>query len=206
MPDVWEDKSEAKLERIGILLVHGIGDQVKNAHLQLVGDHFVKTLALMHGAHSIAVEIFPGLDGKAPLSILVDANGRKLCLDFYEMWWRDLGERPKTSSLFKFWLWALSLAGTRGYFHSGTGPLTPPDNYSVRWGGILPHDRLLLFAKTTYFFVLLAPLAIVLQLLTANLGSLGRCLILINPAELVSSAGWRTHCWIWQNENMTDGI
>jgi hypothetical protein len=153
-------------ERIGILLIHGIGDQRQNEFLQTTAEHFVKTAAIGLGSGNLNVEMFPGLNREAPLSIMVNDGGKVSRFDFHELWWRDLGESPKFRAKIKFWLWALSLGGTRGYFPRSSERTSKifPSNLSTRFGFILPHDRIVLFLKTTYFFVLLAPLLLVFDL------------------------------------------
>src|SRR6266566_3784911 len=147
-------------ERIGFLLIHGIGDQRPNEFLQTTAENFVKTAAIAYGSENLHVEIFPGLGRESPLSITLRDGTKVSRFDFHELWWRDLGERPKFRAKIKFWFWALSLGGTRGYFWKPRGNeyKSPPNNLSSKFGFILPHDRILLFLKTTYFFILLAPL------------------------------------------------
>lgn len=159
------DHDQQPDERIGILLIHGIGDQRQHEFLQNAAEHFIKTAALAYGPDNIHVEMYPGLGGQSPLSLTLRADGRTTHFELHELWWRDLGERPKFSAIVKFWLWAISLVGTRGFFWDKPTPRQrPPQNLSTRVGFILPHDRLALFFKTTYFFILLLPLALLFEL------------------------------------------
>jgi hypothetical protein len=57
--------------------------------------------------------------------------------------------------------------GTRGFFwkHESSS-MIEPQTLSTRFGFILPHDRLTLFFKTTYFFILLLPLALLFEIVS----------------------------------------
>jgi hypothetical protein len=77
-------RSSGDTEKIGLLLVHGIGDQARFQHLQTVGDQIVKALAFEFGRHNIAVEMFPGLENRAPLSILVNVGAKHVCFDLHK--------------------------------------------------------------------------------------------------------------------------
>lgn len=63
-------------ERVGILLIHGIGDQRQNEFLQTTAEHFVKTAAIGYGSENIHIEMFPGLNREAPLSIMLKDGGK----------------------------------------------------------------------------------------------------------------------------------
>jgi len=159
-------KTQVQDERIGILLIHGIGDQRQNEFLQQSAENFVKTALIGYGSPNLHVEMFPGVGRESPLSITLRNEQNTSRFDFHELWWRDLGERPTFRAKIKFWLWALSLGGTRGYFWDPI-PTTSkliPQNFSTRLGYVFVHDRLTLFLKTTYFFLLLAPLLLVFEL------------------------------------------
>lgn len=147
--------------RIGILLIHGIGDQNRYDHLQNVATEVVKSLSSMHTLKNVSVSI-PGLSG-APLTILAHINGGLYQMDLDEVWWRDLGQRLTAMAYFRFWLWAASLGGTSGFFANPspeTGYDSATDHTKLTW-----LQRAKLFFQVTYIFVLLAPLALVLDFL-----------------------------------------
>ena len=151
------------MERVGLLVVHGIGDQNRGQHVQNVAESFVKALVLQYGNDKISVEL-PGLNGD--LTIHLRDDNREATFDLVEMWWRDLGHQPRLSALIGFWLWAVSLPGTRGLFRSAAQGRKNPENPSAIHSMVLPYDRLLLLLKTTYFFLLLSPIAMVVRLIT----------------------------------------
>jgi hypothetical protein len=149
-------------QRIGLLLVHGVGDQGRFEHLQNVAEQIIGTLVATHGLDAVDV-IMPGVSG-APLSIMIrEGNGKTDQLDIHEMWWRDLGQRQTTWAILRFWWWAASLAGTRGYF---AGPPEGYDNPSNSLGAprkIVWRERFKLFFTITYCFILLAPINLVIS-------------------------------------------
>jgi hypothetical protein len=149
-------------QRIGLLLVHGVGDQARFEHLHNVSDQVIGTLSAIHGANAVDV-IMPGIKG-APLSIMIrDKEGVLDQLDIHEMWWRDLGQRQTLSAILRFWWWASSLAGTRGYFAPPPAGYGNPCSPQAKSGSIDLFDRVKLFLKVTYCFVLLAPINLVIS-------------------------------------------
>lgn len=154
--------TEPSDKRIGILLVHGIGDQQRHEHLQAVGESFVRALALRYGRGRVSVEMFPGHEDRCPLSIFVKETSGRTIFDLHELWWRDLGKRPAIKSTLQFWFWAISLPGTRGRFSYPQEGYANPSNECVKGNCITKLDRLQLFMRTTYFFFMLAPLAVVM--------------------------------------------
>jgi hypothetical protein len=64
-----------------------------------------------------------------------------------------------------FWAWAATFFGTRGRFREATAATVPPDNYASKYSRIRVGDRILLFLKITYFFVLLFPIRVAVQLI-----------------------------------------
>ena len=155
-------------ERIAVLLVHGIGDQTRHEHLQSMAKHFVDIFADTHGEANVSVEMFPGAYGRnAPLSVLVKRDdGRQICIDFHECWWRDLGDQQKVSRVLAFWVWALSLFGTPGAFHSDTSSLFHPSQGGKQRTRVGMLNRVELFFKTTYFFLLLYPMWLVTKVVS----------------------------------------
>src|SRR4051794_6684640 len=122
-------------QRIGILLVHGIGTQNRFEHLANVTKNFVSCAGALYGKENVTVEQPAAREGsfrrvaageaaddvwrdveRPGLTVLIRANGSETAIDFREMWWNDLGARATLGSVFLFWLWVISLAGTHGYF------------------------------------------------------------------------------------------
>ena len=148
------------MERIGILLVHGIGDQRRFQHLQNVVERFLKALIKEHGAENVSIEM-PALFG-GDASVIVRQRSGLSSFEITEMWWRDLGQRPSIFAKIGFWLWAISLPGTTGYFERPSGG----QRSSSEWPkGLNWRSRFGLLLRTTYIFVLLSPLAMIVRLI-----------------------------------------
>jgi hypothetical protein len=111
-------------QRIGVLLVHGIGTNTPN---QFLVDQTRKIVAAM-GEQVAAISVLhePPVGDKVPDHYVVDykANrvqvevktkasrteaARTLHIDFNEVYWADLGEKPTLVNQVKFWFWALSM-------------------------------------------------------------------------------------------------
>ena len=76
-----------------MLVVHGIGEQNKNEHLQNVAKHLVNAAAVLFQKKFVNVELLPGADNNSDLSIIIDHTGEGkefTCIDLHEVWWRDL--------------------------------------------------------------------------------------------------------------------
>jgi len=107
-------------KRIGILFVHGIGEQRRFEHLENEARGLVLALQERHGKEAVSVNIRTGLDGErhadqlgwkadgvAPVQILVDKGDKQYAIEFSEVWWADLDERTTLKSRLDFWFWAL---------------------------------------------------------------------------------------------------
>ncbi|GEP61284.1 hypothetical protein [Reyranella soli] len=108
-------------ERIGVLLVHGIGMQLPNQHL--IGEARNIVAALGDEAAAIEVVTEPSIPAEVPKKFTTDFSTNKICVDvtttskrhrrfrieFNEVYWADLGEAPTLPRQVKFWFWALSM-------------------------------------------------------------------------------------------------
>ncbi len=163
-------------KRIGLLLIHGIGDQGPKQHLQHVLDSITRQAGDLFGDENVGVQMLPGgitatgsetvnkvpQRGEPPdATIVIRTSDLELLIDLHEVWWRDLGKRESAISVLGFWAWAISLAGTKGrvngrdtesYVHSTTVQ-------SVR--GWLGWYRTHLLLRITLVFILLFPFHIV---------------------------------------------
>lgn len=108
-------------KKIGIIFVHGIGEQRRFTHL----DGEVRPLleALKRGGATVTTEISGGTastlraeqdtwsthDG-APVRAFVDDPTHGKCrLDFHEVWWADVNEEYTFKKQVLFWLWGLGM-------------------------------------------------------------------------------------------------
>ena len=182
-------------QRIGILLVHGIGTQNRFEHLANVTKNFVTCAGALYGKENVTVEQPAAREGtfrrvaagetgaedvwkdveRPWLTVLIRANGSETAVDFREMWWHDLGARATLGSLFLFWLWVISLAGTHGYFERDRpdAPLRSPINRSTERNGVAFTTRYWVFWWTNLFFLLLLPVRMLIRVV-AFIPGLGR--------------------------------
>lgn len=117
--------------RIGIVLVHGIGEQRRFEHLSGEVSELVKTLQEMQDQKMISgLTVRPResqdaaylgehliwkAEGQAPLRIDFKQHGVSKTLCIHEVWWADLDiKNANLIAKIKFWLWAL---GSWGFVH-----------------------------------------------------------------------------------------
>lgn len=117
-------------ERIGIILVHGIGDHRRFEHLD--GEIRPLISALVRRGEPktpspdapprVTVEIIEGsastlhadqdtwgTESGSPVRVIVDDGGAKKQLNFHEVWWADVNEPYSLWKQIKFWSWGLSV-------------------------------------------------------------------------------------------------
>jgi hypothetical protein len=107
----------ASTSRIGLLFVHGIGEQERWEHLKSSAHEFAELLLQVEGNTSVAVvdrtEHWPhpageqDPSGEAPIVVYVTSSGAKVQFDCHEVWWADLGARAGLWDVITFWLWGL---------------------------------------------------------------------------------------------------
>jgi hypothetical protein len=121
-------------ERIGVVLVHGIGEQKRFEHLtgealQLVqslkSDPGVARISVqphsVQDAHFAAEHEFWRAEGVAPVRIDVtwkNHTRKPTSLFLHEVWWADLDDKVTLWNQVRFWFWALGLWGVRHFSHS----------------------------------------------------------------------------------------
>jgi len=114
------------LEKVAVLLVHGIGEQRRFEHLEGETRKIVDAILASYGERRRDVTItlktatgdaFRGEQSswvsgaEAPLHALVELPARIVDIAFHEVWWADVNEALTLGKQFRFWLWGLSLAG-----------------------------------------------------------------------------------------------
>lgn len=109
--------SNESVERIGLLFVHGIGEQKRFEHLT---SSVAELAELLDGADARTrvsiVDRTPGWmlppgeqdpDGVPPITLSVRSPEMRIDYDCHEVWWADLGSRDGIFDLVSFWLWGL---------------------------------------------------------------------------------------------------
>lgn len=108
------------IEKVGVLLVHGIGEQRRFEHLTDEIRHLVSAWETLPGVRRVSVAINASRDAQyladselwkaddaAPVRVDVDFNGRPVEIHVHEVWWADLDEPVTLRSQLAFWCWGL---------------------------------------------------------------------------------------------------
>ena len=111
----------AEVERVGLILVHGIGEQKRFAHLDSEIRNITGGLKRRPGV-DLTVEILEGnaaayqaeqdtwASGPIPsVRLSVEQNGCRLEINVHEVWWADVNEPYSLAKQIRFWLWGLSM-------------------------------------------------------------------------------------------------
>ena len=113
---------EPRATKIGVLLVHGVGEQRRFEHLEGEVREVVRALRELPGVEAVSVatrtsadaaylseQVLWRADDGAPVQVQVRrANAGPLVLEFREVWWADIDERSSLFSQVRFWLWGLA--------------------------------------------------------------------------------------------------
>lgn len=198
-----------KPHRIGILVVHGIGEQRQFEHLEEVVRNIASALQADTSLDSVHVNV--NIIGDAPYRAeqqtwqgegtataiieVVDQIQRRTNLEFREVWWSDLDEPNSFQTFLSFWGWGLSLWTKPPYDKTSVGTaekdMRLPGRTSENEGQLLPGQneplqpwhRLYLFLVSFVILILLPLLWILGRALRSILG------IEIRPDILVEYLG-----------------
>src|SRR5205807_2809368 len=108
-------------EKIGVVFVHGIGEQRRFEHLDAEIRPLIDALTRRHA--SVTVEILGGdastlhaerdtwkaQPSASVRAIVREPNGSEKHLCFHEVWWADVNEPYSLMKQVVFWLWGLSV-------------------------------------------------------------------------------------------------
>ncbi|MBX9886026.1 MAG: hypothetical protein K2X68_13755 [Novosphingobium sp.] len=103
-------------ETVGLLFVHGIGQQKRFDHL--TGSVSEIAELLRRDGHTTCAVIDrtagwqgavgePTATGVAPVTLQVERGGRQTTFECHEVYWADLGARDGIVDTIRFWLWGL---------------------------------------------------------------------------------------------------
>jgi len=114
------------VENVGVILVHGIGEQRRFEHLESESRKIINAIIAGYGERRRDVTVtlttasgdaFRGNQStwvsgpEAPLHALVEFRGRIVDIAFHEVWWADINEVLTFGKQVRFWLWGLSISG-----------------------------------------------------------------------------------------------
>ncbi len=139
--------------RIGLVLVHGVGEQRRFDHLCAEVRHLVAALSTVpnlkvtvetrstQNAEVGAANETWRADGSAPVKIHIEheLRGERWVLDVHEVWWADLDDKETLWNRVKFWLWGLGFWGVKKFadakLQGGQLDMQPPVFPRPKWGG-----------------------------------------------------------------------
>ncbi|ELR98516.1 hypothetical protein [Gloeocapsa sp. PCC 73106] len=180
-PSEHSANTSNEVTHIGILVVHGIGEQCQFEALEGVARSLV--LALEDEYSRLQSEIYVDINkrdlgpfgakqqtwdgnGRAPIIIKIKYSivNREIWLHLQEVWWADLDPPNDFKKFLDFWRWGLSLWNTRGYIK---GPIL--SNYgdtlfrlkSPLQKNSSGENKITFFARVEYFGIAL--LLLILQ-------------------------------------------
>jgi hypothetical protein len=121
-------------EDIGLLVVHGVGEQCQFEHLQEVAKKlalalendspswfhvYIQINKCRSGPLGAKQETWNAQDG-APIVLHLRDTLRKKTIRFHlqEVWWADIDPPSSLRKIIEFWFWGLSLWNTRGFTKS----------------------------------------------------------------------------------------
>jgi hypothetical protein len=164
------DRAVTHRQQIGIILVHGIGEQRRFEHLDGQLRYLIRALDKVLTVDAVSVDIVPGSAaafhaeqdtwgaGPEPTVTVVVRHkpGSKVVesrLRVHEVWWADVNENYSLAKQFRFWLWGLSLwnhPGKKRSIRASADRVAPP---------VLPahsslYDRFRLFMVGAFFALL----------------------------------------------------
>jgi hypothetical protein len=126
-----------KIETVGVILVHGIGEQRRFEHLDSETRKIVDAIIGNYGQirRDVTVTLTPAMGDAfqgtqsswvsgpdAPLHVLVDRPDTIVDIGFHEVWWADVNETLTLGKQIRFWLWSLSLPGLVTYHNASFLP------------------------------------------------------------------------------------
>src|ERR1700754_4073311 len=110
-----KSKDPAVIERVGLLFVHGIGEQARFQHLR---DSVLELAEIIRTSDQDATVTVvddtkdwphqpgaPENGGPPPVTRMVSQNGKSTHFECHEVWWADLGGRCGVADTVRFWTW-----------------------------------------------------------------------------------------------------
>jgi hypothetical protein len=156
--------------RVGVIVVHGIGEQRRFEHLDGQLRYLIRALRELPEVHTATVDIAAsgaaafhadqdtwtaGAEPSVTIVVnhTVDGNLSESRLMIHEVWWADVNERYSLAKQFRFWLWGLAIwahPGKRGSTLATADRVSPP---SILGGSEL-YARFRLFLVGVFFALL----------------------------------------------------
>ena len=107
------------MRKVGVVVVHGIGEQRRFEHLDGQVRQLIAALKARPGCE-VSAEIHAGRDSPFgataatwseghPVSVFVRETGQLTRIDVHEVWWADVNELYSLAKQIRFWLWTLAI-------------------------------------------------------------------------------------------------
>jgi hypothetical protein len=168
----------ACVQSIGIILVHGVGEQRRFEHLDWQGRDIIRALsrqpdvettveigttdvAAIHAEHDTW-----NAGPQGPVKVFVRTRGRLThCFHFHEVWWSDVNERYSVAKQLRFWAWGLAVwnyppGNPKKMLHGTTAVTSPKPPSGVTHHGLWQRARL--FMIGVFFLTAAFPVGILL--------------------------------------------
>jgi hypothetical protein len=117
MDDKGFEPEAREARRIGLLFVHGIGEQARFDHLRSSVREVAELMRLTDPSASVTIVDRIGPDAErpiaplageaAPISLDYRSDTQRVRFECREVWWGDLGARAGVMDSLAFWLWGL---------------------------------------------------------------------------------------------------
>ena len=152
-----------KPQDIGVIVVHGIGEQRRFEHLDWQGRDLIRAIKEQPGVEitaEIGANPAAGFHAeqdtwdsgeRGAVRVFVRTDGQLThCLHFHEVWWADVNERYSLAKQIRFWLWGLAVWA----YPPGTGPrLHGTDSVAAPRDPDSNHFRNCIWTRTRLFMV-----------------------------------------------------
>lgn len=162
-------ETECNETNIGILVVHGIGDQKQFDCLKGIANEIVNCFQseIEKGYVEVSVDInqadigtfketYPSWENgkKSPINVRIRPNGYKKTYNLHlrEVWWADIDRPQNFGKFIKFWLWGLSLWATS--LEANFPILNDPDDHLKGFKPVEDKkDSFRIWARCEYFII-----------------------------------------------------
>lgn len=158
-----------EVRRIGLLFVHGMGEQKRWEHLRNTVRDFAELMRVEFSDYQVNVldrtegwkpdPSEPIIEGLAPISLTLKHYDKTIAFECHEVFWADLGARTGLAAEIGFWIWALGQWSAPIFLQSSSSAssnsILPESVAGYFWAEIWTRVRLV-FAGLAAIFTLLS--------------------------------------------------
>lgn len=159
------------MKRIGVIVVHGVGEQRRFEFLESIASNLYRALQEGRNSRTFAQiqlkrgDQVPHLSeeeswSEAPAQLSwIDTNGEEVEVRFREVHWADLDMPYSWGHWIKLVAWSLGISGIKSYKRASKSGMHDPDTVGIK-------ERLLLFGISLLFFLMLISVDLLYGLIT----------------------------------------